>query len=102
MTFLKDHLLNLLMSAFPNCTKTSIIAFIQGCFDPTISSNAETFKQHLRDFLINIKEFQSEDNSDLYLAETEARVEAEQASIQQYRASIPGLMKPAEIDDDDL
>ena len=59
-----------------------------------------SFKQHLRDFLVNVKEFASEDNSDLYLEENEARLELQRQEQYQYMASVPGLLKPSEIVDD--
>ena len=79
-------------------TKTQVIAFVVGLFD--VNLNAEAFKQHLRDFMVSVKEFESEDNSDLFLEETEAKAAQTQRSLLEYRSSIPGLMKPAELDDD--
>ena len=69
-----------------------------GLFDVSMDSNA--FKQHLRDFLITIKEFESEDNSDLFAEESEARLEMNRQEQYQYMASVPGLLKPAELGDD--
>ena len=97
-TFLKDHVSSLIMSAFPNLTKAQVIAFVVGLFD--VNLNTEAFKQHLRDFMVSIKEFESEDNSDLFLEEAEAKAAQTQRSLFEYRSSIPGLMKPAELDDD--
>ncbi|KAK0340502.1 hypothetical protein LTR94_030251, partial [Friedmanniomyces endolithicus] len=59
-----------------------------------------SFKQRLRDFLVNVKEFASEDNNDLYLEENEARLELQRQEQYQYMASVPGLLKPSEIVDD--
>lgn len=55
-----------------------------------------TFKQHLRDFLIQIKEFASEDNKDMFSEETQ-RQQQEQASLEQARRqAVPGIMNPYE------
>ena len=59
-TFLKEHVSGLLMNAFPNLTKTQVTSFVVGLFD--VSKDLTAFKQHLRDFLITVKEFESEDN----------------------------------------
>jgi hypothetical protein len=48
------------------------VAFVVGLFDTSLDLN--DFKQHLRDFLITVKEFASEDNTDLYAEETEAGI----------------------------
>ena len=34
-----------------------------------LSKDMETFKQHIRDFLISMKEFECEDNSELFMDE---------------------------------
>ena len=43
--------------------------FVSGLFQLQLDIN--TFKQHLRDFLISIKEFTPEDSADLFYAETQ-------------------------------
>ena len=94
---LKEHVASLLMEAFPNLTKAQVVAFVLGLFDITLDLN--DFKQHLRDFLITVKEFASEDNSELYTEETEAGLELTRQEQWQYRASVPGLLKPSELSD---
>eukprot|EP00599_Poterioochromonas_sp_BG-1_P007690 CAMPEP_0173141940 /NCGR_PEP_ID=MMETSP1105-20130129/5798_1 /TAXON_ID=2985 /ORGANISM="Ochromonas sp., Strain BG-1" /LENGTH=1076 /DNA_ID=CAMNT_0014055249 /DNA_START=326 /DNA_END=3556 /DNA_ORIENTATION=+ len=96
--FLRDHIAMLLMNAFPKMLKSQVILFVNGLFD--VSMDLTAFKQHLRDFLVNVKEFASEDNSDLYLEENEARLELQRQEQYQYMASVPGLLKPSEIVDD--
>lgn len=95
-TFLKEHVSGLLTQAFPNLTKAQVTGFVIAMFDTTL--NIEQFKSNLRDFLITIKEFASEDNSDLFLEETEARLEMSRQEQWSYMASVPGLLKPADID----
>lgn len=95
--YLKEHVASLLMDAFPNLTKAQVVAFVLGLFD--ISLDLNDFKQHLRDFLITVKEFANEDNSELYSEETEAGLELTRQEQWQYRASVPGLLKPSELSD---
>ena len=66
-----------------------------------ISQDLQAFKQHLRDFLIAVKEFANEDNSELFTEETEANLELQRQQQMQYKASIPGLLTPQEIYDED-
>lgn len=65
----KNHIAALLMTAFPNLTRTQVITFVVGLFDEAL--DLTSFKQHMRDFLIQIKEFSAEDNAELFLEETE-------------------------------
>eukprot|EP01039_Chlorochromonas_danica_P005713 gene5713-6297_t len=97
-TFLRDHVSGLLAKAFPNLTKSQIVAFVNNLFDLSLDLN--TFKQHLRDFLVTIKEFASEDNSDLFLEEMEARQAMQKEAEWEYMASVPGLLRPSELEDD--
>jgi exportin-1 len=98
--FLKEHVANLLIGAFPNLTQSQVITFVVGLFDVTKDINM--FKQLLRDFLITVKEFASEDNSDLYLEETEASLEQSKQQQRLYRQSVPGLLNPDEVELGDL
>jgi len=59
-----------------------------------------TFKTHLRDFLIQLKEFSVEENKDLFSEEAEAEERRKQEAMQAQRSAVPGLLKPSEIDED--
>jgi len=97
-SFLRDHISNLLISSFPNLTRTQVAKFVEGMFD--VRMDLPRFKTHLRDFLIELKEFSTEDNSALYSEEAEqAALEREQA-IMAERSAVPGMLKPSEIDND--
>jgi exportin-1 len=96
--FLKEHLGGLLVKAFPNITKAQVGNFVYGLFDVSMDENA--FKQHLRDFLITIKEFESEDNSELFAEEAHVQAEISRQEQWEYMASVPGLLKPTDIEND--
>ena len=67
--FLREHISNLLIQSFPNLTRSQVSKFVDGMFD--LNMDLPTFKTHLRDFLIQLKEFSVEDNSGLFSEETE-------------------------------
>lgn len=72
--------------------------FVEGLFLHT--ADIAKFKLNLRDFLIQLKEF-SGDNSDLY---AEDREDAQKAALDAEREraiKVGGLLKPAELDQDD-
>jgi exportin-1 len=98
--FLREHISNLLIASFQTLSKMQVAKFVDGMFD--VKMDLPTFKTHLRDFLIELKEFSSEDNTALYTEEQEQeRVQREQTMMAQ-RSAVPGMMKPSEVVDDDL
>ena len=59
------------------------------------------FKLALRDFLIQLKEFSSSDNAELYLEEKEAENQRKADEERQAAMRIPGMLKPDQIEDRD-
>ena len=53
--------------------------------------NPAAFKAHLRDFLVDLKEFQETDNSELFLEEAEKSQQQEMNR----RMQVPGLVRAA-------
>ena len=96
--FLREHISNLLITSFPNVTKSQVVTFVDGMFNLQMDLN--TFKMHLRDFLIQLKEFSVEDNSGLFSEETEQATRRMEEAVYAQRSAVPGLLKPSEIDDD--
>lgn len=95
--FLQEYMLNLLSNAFPHLKKAQIDTFVRGLFD--LNHDLVTFKAHLRDFLISLKEF-SGDNQELFLEELELEKERKQKADMEAAMKIPGLVKPLDRPDD--
>ena len=97
-SFLKEYITNLLQTAFPHLQRSTVQHFVYGFFE--LNKDHVLFKSHLRDFLISLKEFSTEDNADLYREERETELELKKR--QQYEAAmkIPGMLKPSERTDD--
>lgn len=98
--FLRDHVATLLTASFPNLTRRQVVDFVVGLFD--VRMDLPTFKTHLRDFLVQLKEFSVEDNNDLY---SEERAQADAALAhqqQQARLAVPGLVNPHDRPMDDI
>jgi exportin-1 len=102
VSFLRQHITHLIGNAFHNLTSASVTSFIGEIFEPNM--DPETFKKYLRDFLIRIKEFDDGgENSELFLEEREAQKAASERALLEYQSSVPGLLRPQDIvDDDDL
>lgn len=97
-TFLRDHISNLLITSFPNLTRTQVSNFVEGVFD--LKMDLPTFKTHLRDFLIQLKEFSVEDNSGLFQEEADQAARQREEELRSQRNAVPGILKPSEIDND--
>jgi len=72
---------------------------VEGLF--TLNSSPDRFRLNLRDFLISLKEFAG-DNAELYAEEKEKQEAALKAAERERQSKVGGLLKPAELDDDEL
>lgn len=72
--------------------------FVTGLF--TLNDDFNKFKTHLRDFLISLKEF-SGDNAELYAEEREQALKDAKAAERDRAMKVGGLLKPADIDQED-
>uniref|UniRef100_A0A1I7UQG6 CRM1_C domain-containing protein n=2 Tax=Caenorhabditis tropicalis TaxID=1561998 RepID=A0A1I7UQG6_9PELO len=81
---------------FENMNHDQIRIIIKGFF--SFNTEIASMRNHLRDFLIQIKEHNGEDTSDLYLEEREAEIQ----QAQQRKRAVPGILKPDEVDDEDM
>ncbi|KAK4228450.1 CRM1 C terminal-domain-containing protein [Podospora fimiseda] len=97
--FLGVFVSTLLQNAFSNLTAAQITTFVEGLF--TLNTQYEKFRLHLRDFLISLREF-SGDNAELFLAEKEQQEREAKAADLERRSKVGGLLKPSELEDDEL
>jgi exportin-1 len=67
----------------------------------TLNNNSDKFKLVIRDFLIQLKEFAG-DNAELFREDKEAEAAAAAAAQREKAAKIGGLLKPSELEDDEL
>uniref|UniRef100_A0A5B6Z553 Putative exportin-1 n=1 Tax=Davidia involucrata TaxID=16924 RepID=A0A5B6Z553_DAVIN len=94
--FIHEYTIKLLGTSFPNMTATEVTQFVNGLYESR--NDLSTFKNHIRDFLVQSKEFSAQDNKDLYAEEAAAQRERER----QRMLTIPGLIAPNEIQDEML
>ncbi|KAJ9179757.1 hypothetical protein P3X46_008089 [Hevea brasiliensis] len=92
--FVREYTIKLLGTSFPNMTASEVTQFVNGLFESR--TDLSVFKNHIRDFLVQSKEFSAQDNKDLYAEEAAAQRERER----QRMLSIPGLIAPNEIQDE--
>jgi exportin-1 len=87
-------------SANSQCgTRGQITSFVEGVF--TLNTQYDKFRLNLRDFLISLKEF-ADDNAELFVVEKEQQERDAKAADLERRAKVGGLLKPSEIEEDEL
>ncbi|KAF0307331.1 Exportin-1 [Amphibalanus amphitrite] len=94
ITYIKEFVANLLKTGFPHFTDNQIKITVQGLFD--LNQDLSAFKEHIRDFLVQIKEFTGDD-ADLYLDDREAALRRAQDEKRKQQAAVPGILNPHEI-----
>ncbi len=80
-------------------TRAQISSFIDGLLANT--NDLTRFKVILRDFLISLKEFAG-DNAELFAEERETAAQNAREQERERAMKVGGLLKPSEIDDDEL
>merc|ERR1712062_811092 len=98
IAFVQDFIANLLRTAFPHLTDNQIKITVTGLFN--LDQDIPAFKEHLRDFLVQIREFTGEDDSDLFLEEREASLKTAQEEKRKIQISVPGMLNPHEVPED--
>ncbi|KIL68567.1 hypothetical protein M378DRAFT_158378 [Amanita muscaria Koide BX008] len=97
--YLREFCANLLKTAFPHVQPSQVTAFITALGE--YHNDINRFKLALRDFLIQLKEFSSSDNAELFLEEKEAETQRKADEERQAAMRIPGMLKPDQIEDKD-
>jgi len=97
--FVRNHLMQLLKSAFPNLSDAQVSEVVRNMLE---STDEKVFKGHIRDFLVQTKEFSAGDNTDLYDEERQAALVEQQRLEQERLARTPGLVAPASLPDSGL
>jgi len=90
---LSNTVARMILQAFPNVSQQVVQQFVAGLFN-LAGLDLNIFKQHVRDFLIQLKEFSAEDNKDLFKEETDAAAEENRRALLAQRHAVPGLMNP--------
>ncbi|KAL3311370.1 Exportin-1 [Cichlidogyrus casuarinus] len=90
--FVNEALFDLLKNAFPHLQQPQITLFIQGLF--SFDQDVATFREHVRDFLVQIREVAGEDLTDLYLEEREQDILKAQEEKKKKLSAVPGILNP--------
>lgn len=95
--YVKEFVSSLLKSAFGHLTDAQIQVTVQGFFN--LNHDVQAFKEHLRDFLVQIREFSGENNDDLFLEERLERLKEKEKEKRARQLAVPGLINPHALPD---
>jgi len=95
-TFLRELLTGMFCTSFPNLRPPTAKRLVDGLFEHC--RDQATFKQHLRDFLVQLREFG--DGEELYLEEKEAEMARKAAEVQKRQEAVPGIINPHATQDE--
>ena len=87
--FMRAHMTNLIGSAYSNMSPQDVHRFVEGLF--AHHSNQGNFMNHMRDFLIQFKEWSGEGGADLFAADREAQHAALRQAEADRISAVPGL-----------
>jgi len=96
--FVQNFVAEVLHGAFPHLTQLQLKVTVEGLFN--LDQDIPGFREHLRDFLVQIKEFTGDDDSDLYLEEREGELRRAQDEKRKVQMSVPGILNPHEINEE--
>jgi exportin-1 len=91
--FIYEAISTLFKTHFSNLTDVQIRVTIKGFF--SFNRSVAKMREHIRDFLVQIKEEAGEDTADLFLEEKETEIQR----TQQEKLAIPGVQNPNDIDE---
>jgi exportin-1 len=94
--FIYEFVGRLFKQAFPHLSDDQIRVTVKGFY--SFNQEPGKMKEHLRDFLVQLKEFVGEDTSDLYLEERELEIQA----VQKKKQAVPGILNPHELQEEDM
>eukprot|EP00475_Leptophrys_vorax_P011138 TRINITY_DN1767_c0_g1_i4.p1 TRINITY_DN1767_c0_g1~~TRINITY_DN1767_c0_g1_i4.p1 ORF type:complete len:862 (+),score=248.53 TRINITY_DN1767_c0_g1_i4:116-2701(+) len=92
--YVHAYITDLLHKAFPHMHRAHVEEIVGGMF--ALYSDENKFRVHMRDFLIQLKEFSAADNSELFADE---QTKAHNQEVLQ-KAQVPGMLAPSEIEGD--
>jgi len=90
--FVREYMTKLFCSSFPNISANTVNNFFMGLY--TKVEDLAEFKNHIRDFLVQLREFTVEDQTNLYYEQKKAQQQVEK----QKQQIVPGLVMP-EVND---
>ena len=90
LLYVQQFMANLLKTAFPHLQDPQVKVIIEGFV--TLDQDIAGFKEHLRDFLVQIREATGNDTADLYLEDREQTLKRAAEEKRKIQMSVPGTL----------
>ncbi|XP_062503656.1 exportin-1-like isoform X2 [Corticium candelabrum] len=98
--FVHQYLQQLLKQAFPHLQSVQVQMVVNGLF--TLNNDIPQLKEHLRDFLVMIREYAGEETTDLFLDQREQELREAAEAKRRQQLSVPGILNPHELPDESM
>lgn len=99
IAYFKDYMTNLLVNAFPHLQRAKVSNFTGSLV--LEYKEPVKFKTTLRDFMVELKEFDGSDTEYLFAEDKEREVKMKQEAERERAKQVGGLIKPSEIVDEE-
>jgi len=96
--YLRELLMQMFSASFPNLTQPQLASAIQAMFENC--KDPAAFKQNLRDFLVQLKEFG--DSTELYADERQVDLDSKASELRKRQEAVPGIINPHARADADM
>ncbi|CAI8039377.1 Exportin-1 [Geodia barretti] len=96
--YIQQYVAELINTAYPHLQDAQVKMFVGGLFH--LNNNIPAFKEHLRDFLVQIKEYSGGNSEDLFLEEREAQLKQAAKDKRQQQLAVPGIINPHDRPDE--
>ncbi|XP_063683019.1 exportin-1-like [Bolinopsis microptera] len=100
VAYVKSYTQDLLKKAFPNLQEMQVSVFVDGLY--ALNQDNAAFREHLRDFIVQIKECAGEDMTDLYLQEKQEQLKTAASAKLKYQMTVPGILNPHEVTEENM
>lgn len=98
--FLTQYVQGLLAGAFTNLQPIQITNFVNSLFE--YNSDTNRFKTLVRDFIISSREFSSAESAEFFVEDREQAAKDAKDAERERAMKVGGLIKPSDMDDDEL
>jgi len=98
--YVQNYIGELLQEHFKTLQIAQIKVFVTGLF--ALNQEIPRFREHIRDFLVQIREFAGDDTSGLFLDQKEEEIRKAAAQKREKQMTVPGVLNPHEMPEENM
>lgn len=100
VSYVQHYIGELLQKHFKTLQIAQIKLFVTGLF--ALNQDIPRFREHIRDFLVQIREFAGDDTADLFLDQKEEEIKKAAEDKRLKQSNVPGVLNPHEIKEEGM